>query len=241
MGHCMDITARWFGSKVTDNLVAEVQFFDAARVAISTSTAFSAFPISVGVFQTNGGKVSPPATARFAKIRLSQGSGVSGDLTIDRVAMTPTTPAFFVYLPASQTAIAAGTVELVQLDDTAASAYDYCGNFDAAAYKFTAPEAGLYVFNGKLSLEGNPGSVKIDNGSCLLYKNGASWLDVMSVSLAGGGSRDDIQLSWATPPIELLGGDEITMLGTVAVDDFNIIGGIDKTWMAGGLHRGRYS
>jgi hypothetical protein len=240
-GRCMTLSCRWQGSQLTDSLVASVNWYDATRSLISSSVAFTQSPSIVNTFQTNSGTVAPPSNARFATISLEQASALPGTITIDRTHMTPTQPSFFGYLTTSQTAIAAGTAETVEIIDTQSESYDYCGDFDAATYSYTAPEAGRYRFSGKVTFAGNPSGTKIDNAHVTLYKNGSSWLDVESVEYDGGGSRGQIEIIWVTPPIHIEGGDVIKVVGQVNVDDFDILGGIAATWFAGELVRGRYS
>jgi hypothetical protein len=242
-GQCIRLYARWKGDNIADTLAGKVRFFDSTRTLISTGTAFTKAAISAGVFQTDEGTVSPPANARFAVIVLERTTAPVGGsiITIDRSWMTAANTQFFAYLPTSQTAIAAGTATDVELDDTQTETYDYCGNFSAAAHTFTAPEAGIYRFEGKITFSGNPSGTKIDNAHVELYKNGAFWLAVESVEYDGGGSRGTIEAVFVSPPVRILGGDVIKMVGYVNTDDFDIIAGVASTWLSGELVRGRYS
>ena len=237
---CLRVAVRWTGTNAADQLNAEIEWFDRDRASLGSAAAFSATITTTGTFETSVGVLSPPSNARFYKVSLEQANPAPGIIYIDRVLVTPMNPSFFVYMGSDMTGLSAGTVTVAQVVDSGSGAYDYCNNWDNTSYDFTVPEEGRYAFRGKITFVGNPSGTKIDNAHVYLYKNGSAWLDVEEVEYDGGGSRGSIQIIFSTPAIELNGGDVITLRGKVNTDDFDMKGGIDKTWMSGELITGRY-
>jgi hypothetical protein len=235
---CYRLSARWTGADAADELRGEILWYDAARVFISASQPFQDVVRLIGAFQTSRGVSAPPTNARFARVRLSQQSlaAVPGPLTIDRALLIAVMPSFSAHLPADQTGIAAGAVEIVELDDTSSTDFDYCGDFSAVTFAYTAPESGRYVFAGKTLLAAQSGL--ISDGEVYLYKNGAPWLTVSELDIVGGANF--LALPFQASAQLLEDGDEITLRVRCVGVAFNILSGTQRSFLTGNLVVRRY-
>jgi hypothetical protein len=144
-GRVYQCRVTWTGSHATDELTAQIQYYDAGRAATSTTTVVAATPTSVGAFQVDAGVAAAGANDRWARVTISKTVGPV--INVDRVQM--------VVIPESFQATASGVI--LSTAGTATikwdtETFDYGDVYAPASGEFTAVEPGFHRFNAYVAL-----------------------------------------------------------------------------------------